>query len=306
MDPFMRRTIAGKTEMSGLGLHKGLPAAAAFLPAEGPTGIRFFKADGAGPIKASLENIATTVRGTNLSDGSRVIYTVEHILSCCAGLGIDDLDIVLDGDEPPAADGSALPFAKILKNAGVTEKSSQEKRLLTLEKTVEYAFEKTFYRAKPSPEPFFKITFAHHHPLIGTQTFELSPTPESYLREVAPARTFGFKSEIAGLKAAGLALGGSLENAVIIDDDPPATRDRNAGAQTAAVFLNAEGALRFPNEFARHKLLDLIGDLALTGLALDKVHIEAAYTGHKSNVNFAKLLEQYGSAAAEKRGSKPV
>jgi UDP-3-O-[3-hydroxymyristoyl] N-acetylglucosamine deacetylase len=215
------------------------------------------------------------VRGTNLSDGVRIIYTVEHILSACAGLGIDDLDISLEGEEPPAADGSALPFAKALSGAGLREKPGQERPLLILKKPVEYSFEKTFYRATPSPSPRFKMTFSHPHPMIGTQTFEMTLTPENYLKEVAPARTFGFKSEIARLKAAGLALGGSLENAIVIDD---------------TAFLSAEGSLRFPDEFARHKLLDLIGDLALTGLGLERVSIEAAYTGHKTNVNFAKML----------------
>ncbi len=276
----MRRTLTNKAVMTGVGLHKGRPAVVNFLPAGGPTGIRFFKPDLTGPIKASLRNIATTIRGTNLSDGSRMIYTVEHILSACAGLGIDDLDIAMEGEEPPAADGSALPFAQTLKASGLTDKPEQERHVLNLRAPVEYAFEKTFYRAEPAARPSFKITFTHAHPLIGTQTFEFAMTPENYMREVAPARTFGFKTEIEQLKAAGLALGGSLENAVIIDDN---------------AFLSAEGALRFPNELARHKLLDLIGDLALTGLALDKVRVEAAYTGHKSNVIFAKMLVDHNA-----------
>ena len=275
--------------MTGIGLHKGRPAVAAFLPAENPTGIRFFKPGLIGPIKASLTAIATTARGTNLSDGIRMVYTVEHILSACAGLGIDDLDIVLDGEEPPAADGSALPFARTLKSAGVSEKPGQERPLLRLEKPVEYAFEKTFYRAVPAKSPFFRITFSHPHPLIGTRTVEFALTPDNYLNEIAPARTFGFKSELARLKAAGLALGGSLENAVVVDDDPRPPGS-SALAKESDVFLNAEGALRFPDELVRHKLLDLIGDLALTGLALDKISVEAAYTGHRSNVIFAKLL----------------
>ena len=262
--------------MAGIGLHKGRPSIVNFLPADVATGIRFFMPDLTLPIKASLENVVSTLRGTNLSDGTRVIYTVEHIMSACAGLGIDDLDITVEGEELPAADGSALPFAQALEGAGLKDKPEQESRALILRKPVEYAFEKTFYRAEPSERPSFKITFSHSHPLIGVQTFEFVMTPESYMREVAPARTFGFKSEIAQLKAAGLALGGSLENAVVIDDN---------------AFLSAEGALRFPDELARHKLLDLIGDLALTGLALDKIRVEAVSTGHKSNVNFAKMLE---------------
>ncbi len=281
--PSMRRTLSKKAEMTGIGLHKGHPSPIMFLPAAGATGIRFFTAERPGaepdgrtaPIEASLANLAATIRGTNLSDGSRTIYTVEHILSACAGLRIDDLDIIMAGEEPPACDGSALPFSKTLISAGFVDKPQQEKRPLVLKQPLEYVFEKASYKAFPSDSLSFKMTFTHPHPLIGEQTFALALTPASYLAEVAPARTFGFKHEVAGLRAAGLALGGSLENSVIIDDDS---------------FLSAEGRLRFPDELARHKLLDLIGDLALTGLALDNLRVEASYTSHKSNVNFAKLL----------------
>jgi UDP-3-O-[3-hydroxymyristoyl] N-acetylglucosamine deacetylase len=271
----MRKTTASEAKIAGTGLHKGRPSCVTFLPAKGPTGIRFFRPDLSGPIKASLDNIAATVRGTNITDGTRTIYTVEHILSACAGLGIDDLDIAMNGEEPPAADGSALPFVKLLAGAGRAEKPAQKREKLVLEQPVEYAFEKAVYRARPSEFPCFSVTFSHPHPLIGTQKFGITLTPEKYMKEVAPARTFGFKSELSQLKAAGLALGGSLENAVVIDDN---------------AFLSAEGALRFPDEFVRHKLLDLLGDLALTGLALDKISVEAEHTGHKNNVNFAKML----------------
>lgn len=280
----MRRTLSKKAKMTGAGLHKGLPSSITFLPAAGATGIRFFAAgpsgaepDRSAPIEASLANLSSTIRGTNLSDGFRTIYTVEHILSACAGLRIDDLDIAMTGEEPPACDGSALPFSEALMSAGLTDKPGQERRLLTLERPLEYAFEKATYKASSSDSLFFKMTFTHPHPLIGAQTVELGLTPANYLKEVAPARTFGFKHEVAGLRAAGLALGGSLENSVIVDDD---------------AFLSAEGHLRFPDELARHKLLDLIGDLALTGLALDNLRVEAHYTSHKTNVNFAKLLAE--------------
>jgi len=277
----MRRTLSKKKEMTGIGLHKGRPCSITFMPAPEPTGIRFFAAgpspssEPSDPIEASLSSIAATVRGTNLSNGSRTIYTVEHVLSACAGLGIDDLDIAMTGEEPPACDGSALPFAKALMNAGITDKPCQEKQRLLLKGPVESSFEKASYRAVPSDSPYFKMTFTHPHKLIGSQIFEISLTPDTYMARVAPARTFGFKDEISALRAAGLALGGSLENSVIVDDN---------------AFLSAEGRLRFPDELARHKLLDLIGDLALTGLCLDRVRVEASFTSHKNNVNFAKLL----------------
>ncbi|OGS54383.1 MAG: UDP-3-O-[3-hydroxymyristoyl] N-acetylglucosamine deacetylase [Elusimicrobia bacterium RIFOXYB2_FULL_62_6] len=270
-----RKTIKNKAALEGIGLHKGGPAKVFFLPAPGPTGVRFLKPDLTSPVQASLASVAGTARGTSISGGGRTIYTVEHILSACAGLGIDDLDVALEGEEPPAADGSALPFAAALKQAGAAEKPGQEKEFLKLGAPVEFRSGEALYRAAPSGAPSFKITFSHPHKLVGTQVFEIVLTPENYLSEIAPARTFGFKYEIEQLRAAGLGLGGSLENAVIIDDD---------------AILSAEGRLRFPDEFVRHKLLDLLGDLKLTGLDLGAVSVEAVFTGHKANVNFAKLL----------------
>ncbi|MBU2573001.1 MAG: UDP-3-O-acyl-N-acetylglucosamine deacetylase [Elusimicrobia bacterium] len=275
-----RKTITNKATLEGIGLHKGGPSKTVFLPARDPSGIRFLKPDLTSPVKASVENVADAVRGTNLSGGSRMIYTVEHILSACAGLGIDDLDVAMDGEEPPAMDGSALAFAAALKEAGPADKPDQEKIFLRLTAPVEFRCGEAVYRAYPADKPVFRLTYSHPHRLIGSQTFEIALTPENYLTEVAPARTFGFKSEIDGLRAAGLALGGSLENAVIIDDN---------------AFLSSEGGLRFPDEFARHKLLDLLGDLKLTGLELGAVSVEAVYTGHKANVNFAKLLVDHNA-----------
>lgn len=270
-----RKTIKNKTALEGVGLHKGRPSKAVFLPAPGPTGIRFLKPDLSSPVDASASNVTGTARGTSISGGGRTIYTVEHILSACAGLGIDDLDVALDGEEPPALDGSALPFAAALKAAGPAEKPGQEKAVLKLAGAVEYRSGEAYYWACRSNRPGFKLTFSNPHKFVGTQVFAIELTPEKYLSEVAPARTFGFKYEIERLRAAGLGLGGSLANAVIIDDD---------------AVLSAEGSLRFPDEFVRHKLLDLLGDLKLTGLDFGAVSVEAVFTGHKANVNFAKLL----------------
>lgn len=270
-----RKTIKNKTWLEGTGLHKGRPARAVFLPSPGPTGIRFLNPDLSSPVEATAANVAGTARGTSISGGGRTIYTVEHILSACAGLGIDDLDVALDGEEPPAMDGSALAFASALEKAGPAEKPGQEKAFLKLAGPVEFRSGKAFYKAAPSGKPSFRMTFSHPHKLVGTQVFEIALTPANYLSEIAPARTFGFKFEIEQLRAAGLGLGGSLDNAVIIDDE---------------AVLSSGGRLRFPDEFVRHKLLDLLGDLKLTGLDLGGVSVEAVFTGHKANVNFAKLL----------------
>ena len=246
-----------------------------FLPAKAPSGIRFISPLFAAPVAARLQNIAGTARGTNIGDGKGVLYTVEHLLSAAAGLGIDDLDIEISGPEPPAMDGSALPFAKALLEAGLREKPAQKKAAARLKTPVEFSAAQTTYRAVPREDGIsIKLVYDHPHRLVGRQAVEFLLTPETYMADIAPARTFGFGEEIKALKAAGLALGGSLENAVIINEEE----------------ILASGGLRFPDEFARHKALDLIGDLALAGLSFTGLAIEAMRPGHMGNVIFAKLL----------------
>jgi UDP-3-O-acyl N-acetylglucosamine deacetylase len=277
----MRTTIKTAVTIEGIGLHKGKPARVTFLPAEGPTGYRFLSPLFKEPLPALLDKVAGTVRGTNISDGRNTIYTVEHLLSAAAGLGIDDLDIEIRGEEPPAADGSALKFTEALRKAGAAEKPGQPRPALALAGRLEMAKGDIRYLAYPAPGVSFKLTYDHPHKLVGRQTIEFALTPEEYLVRVAPARTFGFAHEIDALKAAGLALGGSLENAVVIAENE----------------ILAKGGLRFADEFARHKLLDLLGDLALTGLPLANVRIEAERSGHAANVNFARLLSEKARTA---------
>lgn len=270
----MRTTIKSPVSFEGIGLHKGKAARVTFLPAEGATGIRFLSPLFKEPLPARLDRVTGTVRGTNISDGANTIHTVEHLLSAAAGLGLDDLDIEIRGEEPPAADGSALPFALALMKAGILEKPGQERKPLSLAGRLEMAKGETTYAAYPHPGVSFKLTYAHSHQLVGSQTIEFALSPGEYLVRVAPARTFGFSHELEALKAAGLALGGSLDNAIVI----------------AEKEIMAKGGLRFADEFARHKLLDLIGDLALAGRPLKDIRIETSRPGHAGNVNFAKLL----------------
>jgi UDP-3-O-acyl N-acetylglucosamine deacetylase len=274
----MRTTIKAPATIDGIGLHKGKPSRVTFLPAEGATGFRFISAAFPEPLPARLDKVAGTARGTNISDGKSTIYTVEHLLSAAAGLGIDDLDIEIRGEEPPAADGSALPFATALLKAGLREKTGQERAYLKLHEKIEMVKGDIRYTAEPASGVSFKLIYDYPHALVGRQVLELTLTPEEYLAGVAPSRTFGFSHEIEALRAAGLALGGSLENAIVIGEKEIMARD----------------GLRFPDEFARHKLLDLIGDLALAGLPLRDIHIEAERPGHAANVNFAKLLSEKG------------
>jgi UDP-3-O-acyl N-acetylglucosamine deacetylase len=270
----MRTTTKEAATIEGIGLHKGKPSRVTFLPATGATGYRFTGPLFKEPLPARLDKVSGTVRGTNITDGAATIYTVEHLLSAAAGLGIDDLDIEITGEEPPAADGSALPFATALRKAGLKEKPEQARPELTLDGKLEMSKDDIKYCAYPSPGVSFRLTYDYPHKLVGRQTIDFVLTPEEYLVRVAPARTFGFSHELEALKKAGLALGGSLENAVVIAENE----------------VLAKGGLRFADEFARHKLLDLIGDLALAGLPLKNIRVEAERPGHAANVNFAKLL----------------
>jgi len=271
----MRTTIKSPATIEGIGLHKGKPARVTFLPAEGPTGFRFISPLFKEPLPARLDKVAGTARGTNISDGKNTIYTVEHLLSAAAGLGIDDLDMEIDGEEPPAADGSALPFATALRQAGLKEKPGQERTPLSLGGQLEITKGDIRYLARPMQGRVqIKLTYDYPHKLVGAQTIEFILTPDEYFVRVAPARTFGFSHELEALKKAGLARGGSLDNAIVIAENG----------------IMAKGGLRFQDEFARHKLLDLIGDLALAGRPLKDIYIEAVRPGHAANVNFAKLL----------------
>lgn len=278
-----RKTINRPISLEGTGLHKGRHVQISFIPADFSTGIRFIKINLPEQmiVNASIENVQTTQRGTNIGNGKEVIYTVEHVLSACAGLDIDDLDVELNEVEPPAMDGSALPFAEAFLKTGIKIKNNSRKNFLTCEKEFKVEFGDAKYHVKPYNEVFVRMVYKNEHKLVGTQVTEFEFNPENYVSQIAPARTFGFISEIEQLRARGLALGGSLDNAVVIDKDG---------------FLTSSGSLRFDNEFARHKLLDLLGDLKLTGASFKNIWIEAISTSHSTNIDFAKLLQCRGSS----------
>ncbi|MBI3548959.1 MAG: UDP-3-O-[3-hydroxymyristoyl] N-acetylglucosamine deacetylase [Elusimicrobia bacterium] len=278
-------SIRHETTLEGVGLHTGNPSTLTFRPAPPNTGIRFFRTDlpETPMIPARLGFVVTTVRGTNLGLHDAKVHTVEHVLSAATGLGIDNLDIFVSANEPPAMDGSALPFLRALMNAGLQTYADFPKRSLRIQKEVIYEQGGTFYRATPSDRLEIEATLLHEHPLVPKLTLSLAINAQTYAAEIAPSRTFCFEHEVQLLKSQGLALGGTLENAVVIGKDKYHT--------------NAEG-LRFPDEFVRHKVLDLIGDLTLIGRPLLRMRIETVRPGHAHNVEFAKRLN---AAAAELR-----
>ncbi|MBI4387399.1 MAG: UDP-3-O-[3-hydroxymyristoyl] N-acetylglucosamine deacetylase [Elusimicrobia bacterium] len=282
-------TLRKNVTLRGIGLHTGNPSEIVFRPAPPNSGIRFFRTDlrGAPMIPARLGFVITTVRGTNLGLHEAKIHTVEHVLSAATGAGIDNLDILVSANEPPAMDGSAVPFYNALATAGRQAFPEFPKRVLRLAQEVTYEHQGSFYRAVPSDHFEIQATLLHEHPLVPRLSLSVRVDPQTYAAQIAPARTFCFEHEVAYLRSQGLAQGGSLENAVVIGQD--------------RFHTNAEG-LRFPDEFVRHKILDLIGDLTLIGRPVLKLKIETLRCGHAHNIEFARRLEQ---AAIRLRGDSP-
>jgi len=274
----LQHTLGKKATFSGHALHTGNKVNIAFLPAPENHGIKFKRIDLADhPIlDAHVDYVKQVERSTTLADGAIRIHTVEHAISALAGMGVDNAMIEMDSNEPPIADGSGMPFMKMVQEAGVVEQKASRK-IFTLRDPIQIEGKGgSFIVAMPSDELRISCTNANHTGFF-TQYRSDVITPEFYQKEIAPARTFCFYEEVSPLMDQGLIKGGSLENAVVI-----------RGSQV----LSKE-ALRFPDEFVRHKMLDIIGDLTLIGVPI-KAHIIAMKPSHGLNVELAKALyKQY-------------
>ncbi|MCM2264892.1 MAG: UDP-3-O-acyl-N-acetylglucosamine deacetylase [Desulfuromonadales bacterium] len=260
-------TIDKTVAISGIGLHSGSLINMTLRPAEAGTGIIFHRNIGSQTVSiaARSENVVDTRLATVLGRGDVRISTVEHLLAALASYGIDNLHIDIDGPEVPVMDGSAAPFASIIEAAGLRKLSKSRVYLAIRQPVTVTDGDK---RVNIIPSRFFRMTYdiAFEHPCVALQQRSVKVTAESFRRELAPARTFGFLRDVERLKAAGLARGGSLENAIVIDDER---------------ILNPEG-LRFPDEFVRHKILDAVGDLSLVGYPI-LGHVRAYKAGHDIN-----------------------
>lgn len=270
-----RKTIKNEQTLKGVGIHTGEICSITFKPSKQGY-ISFVRTDleNSKPIIALAQNVSSTLRGTNIANETAEVHTIEHVLSAINGLGITDLIIEMDGPEPPIMDGSSLPYAKAILE-GEIEDLPAIAEVLNLDKEVNFQDGGITYQAKPCED--LKITFVYErldHPLVGRQEYTFTLTPENYLKEIAPARTFGYEEEIAFLRANGLAKGGNIDNCVVIKKD------------------SFSVPLRFDNEMVRHKILDLLGDLKLTGKILGPMHITCQFGGHKTNVAFAKKLTE--------------
>ncbi len=242
-------TIKKSVELVGIGLHKGSPVQLRLEPLESGSGIVFYRSDVDVAIPLIPENVVDTKMATVIGKDGHVISTIEHLLSAVYAYGIDNLKIIVDADEVPVMDGSSASFCMLLDEAELIEQDIP-KRIMRIKKDIEVREGDKYVKLSPSPDLKYDFTIKFPHPVINTQEYVLEFTKESYKNEIARARTFGFLHEVQYLRSKGLALGGSLENAIVLDEKK---------------ILNPEG-LRFDDEFVRHKILDAIGDMSLIGM----------------------------------------
>ncbi len=296
-------TIEKPASYSGTGLHTGVECTLTFKPAPENYGIRFVRTDlGGNPeIPALVDYVVDVSRGTTLGHGDIKIYTVEHVLAAVVGLEIDNIIIEINNIEPPVGDGSAMPYVETLQAAGI-KRQEAAKDYLVIDKTIHYRSEEDEVDIVALPTDAFRITVMvdYKNPALGSQHTGLFSLEKEFVKEFAPARTFCFLTEVEALHDAGLIKGGSLDNAVVIVDRDLADDDieslRKKLDLSEKIHLNEHGflnnvQLRFKNEPARHKALDLLGDLALVGAPL-RAQILAARPGHASNVEFAKMIRK--------------
>ncbi len=299
----LKRTIGKPVSLSGIGLHTGTSCTMTFKPAPENYGIRFKRIDlgGSPEIPALAEYVVDISRGTTIGIGDAKVHTVEHVLAAIVGLQIDNIIIELDGIEPPIGDGSSLPYVNALIEAEFVQQESP-KDYLIIEDTVNFTNEEKQIHIVALPLDGYRLTVMvdYQNPALGSQHSGLFDLEKEFVSEFAPARTFCFLSEVEQLAKAGLIKGGHLDNAVVIVDKKMSDKDLNIFIRELGiedqVVLGENGilnnkTLRFKNEPVRHKLLDLMGDLALIGAPL-KAQVLAARPGHKANVEFAKQIRK--------------
>jgi len=256
----LRRGIRRAVIRTGIGVHSGVSVTVRLEPSAPGSGIVFDTPDGAVPALHGA--VQASEQRTALRQGRAQIETVEHLLAACYGLGVDDLSVVVDGPELPIFDGSALPWAEALNEAGMLE-AALERRSLRVRVPVEVRQDDRWARLEPAGALELDIAIAFADPAIGRQRYQGALTPVSFMRDIAPARTFGFARDLDRLRAMGLGRGAGLENTVAFE---------------AGRVLNPEG-LRFADEPVRHKVLDVLGDLALLGAPL-RGRLSAERPGH--------------------------
>jgi len=272
-----RRTIERQVSISGIGLHTGATTRVTFRPATAGQGIVFRRTDLSGmpEIPARLSAVEATERRTAIGQGEQTIHTVEHLLAAAGALGLDDLNVDLDGPEPPILDGSFRPWFDLLRSAGVAEQAG-EPVVFRVAAPFQVTEGDATYVVSPARGLRITTTIEWDHPLIGRQTGSYDISPDAFGNELAGARTFGFMHEVEALRAKGLLKGASTSNAIALTADGV-----------------VDTALRWPDEFVRHKAGDIVGDLVLLGGRL-QAHVIATRPSHQGNVALARALARTG------------
>ena len=272
----LQTTLAKPASISGSSLHTGEKVTLTLLPAPPGHGRKFKRKDLADEpiIEAKIENVKTVERSTTIAEGSVKVHTVEHVLSALAGMGVDNALVEMDANEPPIGDGSSQPYVELIKKAGIVEQNVPRPEF--------HVTEPIFLETKGGslmtivPDTAFRVSCTQVGPEGRfTQFYSTEITPDIYEKQIAPARTFVFYEDIKPLMDKGLVKGGSLENAVVVRGDSVLSKE----------------SLRFREEFARHKILDIVGDLALFGRPI-RGHVIAVKPGHGANTDLARLLSK--------------
>ncbi len=287
MTAVFQRTLAREARLEGVGLHSGQSASLTFRPAGPGAGIRFRRVDleGHPEIPATIDCVVGTELGTTVGVGEARVLTIEHVMAALAGLEIDNVTVDIDGPEIPIRDGSFRDYVRALDEAGAVEQK-EEATVISVSGVVEAAGHAgATYVATPSANGLrVSATIDFSHPVIGRRYGSFHVREDVFRSELAAARTFGFRADAEALHARGLALGASLDNAIVIDDDG---------------VMN-DGGLRFDDEFLRHKIGDVVGDLALLGARL-QAHVIAERPSHAGNVELARRIRTHA-----RRGGKAV
>ena len=267
-------TLAAEVSYSGAGLHSGKDVTMRLKPGEPDTGIVFIRTDlpGQPEIHARAELVTSTMKATTLSENGAQVFTVEHLLGALSAMGVDNCRIAMDAPEPPVTDGSGLVFARLVQQAG-REKQEAEKTVYAVDRAFSVYDGDKFIIMLPYDGRRISFTSVNSHPLLGIQYYDVILDEETFLKEIAPARTIGFMREVEQMRKMGLGLGGNLENALVYDD------------------TKCLSVPRFSDELVRHKILDVLGDLSLIGSW--KGHVIAVKSGHSYNSQLAKQIIAY-------------
>jgi len=275
---YFQQTVKEIVQCSGIGLHSGGPVNLRLVPAPIDTGIVFLRKTAKGPVSVKVDGtkVVGTLLCTTIGENGTKVQTVEHLLAALSGLQITNLIVELDSAELPIMDGSAKPFVELILKAGI-QKQGVLQPALKITRPIEVRDGDKWIRVRPSWKFRVNCSIRFDHPLLARQSCSFEPISEDFVEWIAPARTFGFLKEVEALRNHGLARGGSLENAVVVGPDG---------------VLNKEG-LRYADEFVRHKILDILGDLSLLGMPI-LGEVDAYCSGHQLNTKLVAEIMSSG------------